>query len=678
MIILDANTSRPLWRFHVLIAMMVCGMGVLVSVLGYRQLAQGDEWTRQMAQSSLRVMKLPSPRGLILDRNGDVLVDNKPSYNVALFLDEFNAGRNMTKLLRSVKDNIKDMKARMKMPVRVNDTAVTNHYRIKGPLPLTVWTDLSPAALAAFEERSPWNPGVDLDIEPVRVYPFGPLACHVLGYVGKPETEEEDEDVDFDSVGRRAFTSPSAVGKAGIEAWMDAELQGIAGRRAIRLNAAGLKETEIQNIAPTPGKNVVLSIDREMQMIVEEVFTGYRGACVLLDPRNGDVLAMASVPSFNPNMFVPAIRAVDWRALQKDQQKPLINRAIQAMYSPGSSFKVIAALAGLESGAITTKSVIDCPGFFSIGGKEMACWEKSGHGPMKLYDAITMSCNVFFYNVGQRCGSKLVDMASAFGLGQATGIPLDHESAGLLPSDAHMRRTQKRSLSAGDFVNMAIGQGTLNVTPLQMAVVAEAFANGGTIYKPRLVLRVETAEGEIDEDFPPAIVGSIPASPEHIQFVREAMLNVVENGTGRRAGIPKVKVAAKTGSAQFTVRDRVTGEAVKQTRAWMIAFMPYEDPKYAIAIIAEGGEAGGTTVGPFVGTIFRKLLELEQERGKPRRPAAVAAVPVNEKIEGLEGEASGEYMDENVKVAPPSGINDANDATEAPPQALPAEKVQLP
>ncbi len=668
-----------MWRLYVLSLMIVGGLAVLLLSLAYRQLAQGEYWTAQAAQGSTRVVKLPASRGIILDRTGKVvLVDNRPSYNVALFLDEFGAGRKEQKLLDKVQVSVKRLKERMKMPVHVNDQIVRVHYKLRGPLPLTVWNDLSPAAMAAFEERYPWMPGVDRDVTPGRVYPFGTLASHILGYVGKPENEEDESEMDFDSAGRNAFSQPSVVGKAGIEAAMDRELQGMSGRRVIRLNAAGLKEAQIQDMPPTPRNRGVFSIDREIQTIVEEAFTGYRGACVVMDPRNGEVLAMASVPDFNPNLFVPAIRKADWQALQKNAEHPLMNRAIQADYEPGSSFKVIASLAGLEGG-INPKKTTECLGTFYLGDKPFKCWSTGGHGDMNMREAITMSCNVYFYTLGSRIGgAKIAEMADAFGLGKITGIPMEHESPGILPTEAWKRKKNPRDRwTTGDSVNMAIGQGSLGVTPLQMAVVAATLANGGTVFQPRLVLRVETPRGNTVTDFPPAIRGHIPATPEHIQFVREAMLNVVENGTGKKAAVDKVQVAAKTGSAQHMGRDPATREWIKQTRAWMIAFAPFNEPRYAIALVAEGGESGGNTAAPFVGKIFKRLFQFEQGHKTPPPPAAVAAIPVNEKIEGLEGEVSGELMDENTRISIPK-TNTEEDPSDAPPPSFPAEKVNIP
>jgi len=546
----DNKEANPRLRIYLMMGMFVIGMGILLVAIAYRQLIEGNYWSAQMAQSSMRTVKLPAPRGKILDHNGVILVGNRPSYNVALYLDEFGISRSRkNKLIAAVKLSVDELRKRMKMSVNVDERVVRVHYDQRGPLPLTVWNDLSPAALAAFEERSPWMKGVDLQIEPVRVYPFGNLASHLLGYVGKPESNKQELENMYDSEGRRAFAQPTAIGKTGIEAMLEKELRGKPGERIIRLNAAGFKESEVKSEDPIPGRNVVLTIDQEIQNIVEESFTGYRGACVILDPRNGDVLAMASFPSYNPNTFIPAIKRVDWQNLIQDGQKPLINRAIQGSYHPGSTFKVIPALAGLESGIITPHTNIECGGRFHLGPIEFKCWQVGGHGDVRVKEAIQMSCNVFFYTLGRDLGGPpMWEMAKAFGLGQRTGIPLDHESRGLLPTEDWKRTNLPREMArwtAGDSVNMAIGQGFLEVTPLQMAVVVAGIANNGTVYKPRLVDRIETYEGDTVKTFNPEILNKIPVSIDHIQILKRGMLAVTEEegGTGRSARHPKIKIA---------------------------------------------------------------------------------------------------------------------------------------
>lgn len=681
----ENKEQNPKWRIYLMSVMIFSGMVILLVSLAFRQLAQGTYWSDQMASSSTRTVKVPAPRGKILDRNGVILVGNRPSYNVALYLDEFGISRNQKKkLVAAVEQSVEELKRRMKMSANVDKKVVLVHYDQKGPLPLTVWNDLTPAALAAFEERSPWMKGVDLQIDPVRVYPFGNLASHLLGYVGKPETSKQDSPDLYDSSGRRAFSQPVTIGKTGIEASLEADLKGLPGERVVRLNAAGYKESEVSNEEPKPGRNVVLTIDQDIQTIVEESFTGYQGAVIVLDPRNGDVLALASFPSYNPNTFIPAIKKADWKNLIEDNQKPLINRAIQGRYHPGSTYKVITALAGLEGGYINSQTAVECAGKFYLGPIEFKCWQTGGHGDVHLKEALQMSCNVFFYTLGKQMGGDpLWNMSRAFGLGKKTGIELNQESAGLLPDEDWKRANQPDQMArwtAGDSVNMSIGQGFLEVTPLQMATVVAAVANGGTVYKPRLVDHVESYEGEMVRKIEPTVVNKIPASAENIKIVKAGMLSCVEDdgGTGHSAKHSKYKIAGKTGSAQSPAKDPNTGEWFKRTTTWMISFAPYEEPRYAIAMVAEAGDSGGHTCGPFTGAIYKKIFELEEQRKTPKPPASVVALPVSEKVAGSEGDVSGEILgvDNNAPTTPMK--EEEEDDSGAPPVAYPAEKVDAP
>jgi penicillin-binding protein 2 len=693
--ILNTPEEPPAWRPYLFIFVVVGGLITLLITTGFRQLAQNATWSDKMAVGSTRAVKIPAPRGKILDRNGVVLADNRPSYNVALYLLEFDSGRDVKKLTKGVRKSIEELRRRMQLSVRVNDEVIRRHYDQKGPLPLTVWNDLSPAALAAFQERSPWHKGIDLQIEPVRVYPYKNLCSHILGHVGKPEQTQEEENIDFDTLGRRVFSQPTFVGKSGIEKGFDSVLQGTPGFKEIHFSAAGLVEKENLRAQPTPGDNVILTLDHDIQTIVEEAFTGYRGACVVVDPRNGDVLAMASAPSYDPNLFVPFIRKKDWQNLIRDPENPLLNRAIQGSYSPGSTFKVIGALAGLKGGVIAPTTSAECAGRYYLGPIEFKCWQLGGHGDVDLRQAITISCNVYFYNLGSKLGGpRLWEMGDAFGLGQKTGIPLDFESSGILPNEEWKRsKNANDRWTTGDSVNMAIGQGALNVTPLQMAMVSAALANSGTLYQPRLILRTESAispsdgnhhslDRTMDEkenaivEFLPKPISTVPVSAEDMKFVREAMLNVVVEGTGKNAAQEKIQVAGKTGSAQFKVRNPETGELVKQTRAWMISFAPYQEPRYAIALIAEGGESGGHTAAPMVGAIYKRLFQLEEDRKKPTPPPSIAAIPITGTVSGSEGEISGDFAEVPQTDFPIPVVQEEEGVEELPPININLERMR--
>ena len=631
------------WRIWLVSAAMLIGIAILACSLWATQILRGSTYVTELNRQSYLRVRLPGARGRIVDRNGMPLVDNRPSYNIALFMDDLGIKQRNTELLQKVREQVDMLKQTMNIDVRVRDSAVKVHYDKRRPLPLTLWQDLTPATLAAFSERGPWNQGVKLIVEPVRQYTFGSLAAHILGHVGKPETSDQQDIGDYN------YYQVDLIGKSGIEKDYDEYLRGEPGTVAQQLDARRNKISEFVAKPARSGDNVALSIDHEIQMILENVFqtAGYNGAVIVVDPKNGDILGMLSWPEFDPNWFVPSITRDRWTALQTNPNQPLQNRAIQSTYSPGSTFKVPVALAALERGIVTPATTFNCPGYFSLGNITFKCWSTSGHGVMDIRNAIRMSCNVFFYNVGNHFGPQAMSQAIIdFGFGQKTGINLENENPGLVPTDEWQKRIThglQQKMSHGEAVNMAIGQGALNVTPIQMVMMYAAVANGGTLYKPRLVTRIEDSEGKVVKEFPPEIRLQLPVLKQNINIVREGMLAVVADGTGKRAQVPGVRIAGKTGSAQFKGIDRNTGVIVKRTRTWFDSFAPYESPRYAMVIMAEGGESGGGTCAPLASKIYEELFKLEKRREAGKAPLTVPAKAVSPSE--IPGEIGGEFIE---------------------------------
>lgn len=631
------------WRIWLVSAGMLFGIGVLLLALWVTQIVRGATYVVDLNRQSYLRVRLPGSRGRIVDRNNVPLVDNRPSYNIALFMDDLGIKSRNKELLPKVQEQVDMLKQTMNIDVRVRDSAVKVHYDKRRPLPLTIWQDLTPATLAAFSERGPWNQGVKLIVEPVRQYTFGSLAAHILGHVGKPETSDQQD------IGEYNYYQVDLIGKSGIEKDYDEFLRGEPGTIAQQLDARRNKISEFVAKPARSGNNVVLSIDHEIQMILENVFPtcGYNGAVVVVDPKNGDILGLLSWPEFDPNWFVPSITRDRWSALQTNPNQPLQNRAIQSTYSPGSTFKVPVALAALERDIINTDSRFTCSGYFSLGNITFKCWDTHGHGVMDVRNAIRMSCNVFFYNVGNRFGPQAISQAMRdFGYGQRTGINLENENPGLVPTDewqARVTRGMQKKMSHGESVNMAIGQGALNVTVIQMAMMYAAVANGGTLYKPRLVTRIEDPSGKVVKEFLPEARLQLPVSRQNLDVVREGMLAVVADGTGKRAQVPGVKIAGKTGSAQFKGIDRNTGVIVRKTRTWFDSFAPYDDPRYAIVVMAEGGESGGGTCAPMAQKIYDELFKLEKRREAGKAPTVVPAIAVQPSE--LPGDIGGEFIE---------------------------------
>src|SRR5437773_1841278 len=469
--------------------------------------------------------------------------------------------------------------------------------------------------MAKFSEHDVGLPGVDIAIKPVRSYIYGALAAHLLGYVGMPD------DVDKEEARKFTFYQADVEGKSNIEKSMDEYLRGKPGMQYLRKSAKGTIEGILREDPPQQGANVFLTLDARIQSIAEEALRAVgRGGAVVVDPNNGNILAMASVPSFDPNKFIPSIKAKDWKALQKDEADPLVNRAISAL-PPGSTFKLITSLGGLRRGLVNNR--YNCGGGVSYGDHFFQCWvaEKHyTHGTLGLADAIKVSCDAFCYQHGNGAGSQSIDtVGKMLGIGEESGLRLTGEQTGNLPGPEWMRihHSQER-WSQAQTANVSIGQGYTLVSPLQLAMAYATIANGGICYYPRLVDKVLKQDGSpvLDEHGNVAVPQTPQVrsdlrkelSPDKIELVRKGLWKVVneDGGTGGRARLKDVQVAGKTGTAQATDRGH------KDTVAWFACFAPFENPKYVVAVMVQGGEHGGSVAGPVATRILERALALDE------------------------------------------------------------------
>ena len=542
---------------------------------------------------------MPGMRGRLYDRNGEVMADNRPSYGVALYMEELRQPGAWLKTIDRVESMVKELSGIIGVPPVITRADIQSHVRRRLPLPLLAWRDLDDQTLARMAERASTIPGVDIYTEAVRFYPFKKMACHVLGYVGRADPEQNEEEPYH-------YYLPEMIGRAGLEKSLDESLHGEAGGRLVRVDVSGYRRDDIGQREPTAGKDVMLTLDARIQKIAEDALGEAPGAMVVLDPENGDVLAMASTPGYDPNSFVPYIRAEDWAVLSSDPLNPLLNRAAAGAYAPGSTFKPITALGALTSGKYSSGMVFDCPGYFQLGRAVFRCWNHAGHGPLDLHGAIEHSCNVYMFHMALLCGHDFIaHQATALGLGRKTGIELEYESPGLVPDGAWKQRVFRDAWRDGDTCNMAIGQGALTVTPLQLAVATAALANGGRVWKPRLVMGAREPGAEIFTRKQPVLVNSMNWNPRFIRTVREGMRDVVmsPSGTGRAMGIPGVVMAGKTGTAEFGP------STARKRHAWMIAFAPYDRPRYAVVMIIDEGVSGGETAAPKMHRLMSELFQ---------------------------------------------------------------------
>jgi penicillin-binding protein 2 len=627
------------WRLQFLALVILVGLAALIGRLWFVQVAHGPEWTAKIRGSSEATVRIPSVRGEIRDRNGTTLVQNRASYEVDFYLPEMVKGyreRVGPPPLTEYRSTINGMPKDLKEPdiVKIVNTGIVprlddldlardynsvqlqRHYRTNTEVPYSYLKDIDFETMAKFSEHDVGLPGVDITIKPVRSYVYGALASHLLGYVGPPDDTNKEEAKKF------TFYQADVEGKSNVEKAMDEYLKGKPGVRYMRRNAKGQIDGVLREVSPTAGANVNLTIDARIQMIAEEALRAVgRGAAVVVDPNNGNILAMASVPSFDPNAFIPSIKAKDWEALRKDEANPMVNRAVSA-FPPGSTFKLVTTLAGLRKGLAA--KTFNCGGGVSYGDHFFHCWigEKGGsHGTLSVSDAIKVSCNSFFYQFGNAAGIDAIDeTGDSLGLGKTSGIEITTESPGVLPGPDWMRIHYPRERwSQAYTANVSIGQGYDLVTPLQLAMVYATVANGGVSYYPKLVQSVTSmVDGKpiLNEKGEP-VVNPAPRihhdlrfdiPTQQIQLARRGLWKVVneDGGTGGRARLQGVQVAGKTGTAQAMT------EGKKDTIAWFACFAPYDNPKYTIVVMVQGGEHGGSVAAPIATRILERTLAMDQ------------------------------------------------------------------
>ncbi len=630
-------TSRVRIQFVALV--MLVGMGALGLRLWWIQVAHGAEWTSQLRGSSQATVRIPSVRGEIKDRNGVTLVQNRASYEVDFYLPEMVKGyrerfgspplseyraiiNGMPKdqkepdIIKIVNDGIVPRLNDLDLARDYNAAKLQRHYRNDTEVPFSYIKDIDFPTMAKFSEHDVGLPGVDIAIKPVRSYVYGALAAHILGYVGMPD------DINKEEASKFTFYQQDVEGKSNIEKTMDEYLRGKPGVRYLRKNAKGTIEGVLREDPPQQGANVFLTIDTRIQAIAEEALRAVgRAGAVVVDPNNGNVLAMATVPSFDPNTFIPSIKAKDWKALQKDEGDPLVNRAISAL-PPGSTFKLITALSGLRGTKNLAGAKYSCGGGVSYGDHFFQCWvaEKHyTHGTLGLPDAIKVSCDSFFYQYGNAASIQSIDqIGKMLGIGEESGLQLTGEQTGNMPGPEWMQihHPQER-WSQAQTANVSIGQGYTLVSPLQLAMAYATIANGGVCYYPRLVDKILKQDGSpvLDERgnpaaAPPRVRSDLrqEISPDKIELVRKGLWKVVneDGGTGGRARLKDWMVAGKTGTAQATDRGH------KDTVAWFACFAPFDHPKYVVAVMVQGGEHGGSVAGPIATRIIERTLALDE------------------------------------------------------------------
>jgi len=558
------------------------------------QVVQTQDFSRDQARQSIRRVQVPGPRGRIYDRNGVCLAENRASYCVAYYAEEFRKRGRWINTINAVNEDIDRLAGVLGIPREISYAAVSNHVIRSLPMPLLAWRDVDEVTLARWAEQAEDFPGVDVYVQPERSYPQGGLAAHVLGYVKRdrplkrPADELDPVLVEMfgtNSIERTHFYLPEMIGANGIERQYNGWMTGELGEQLIRVDARGYKHKVWQGRPEKAGMDLRLTLDVRVQYALERSLRGLRGAGVVIDPRNGEVLVLASAPAYDPNEFLPRIPPDLWIRLNEDEARPLYNRAVQGRYAPGSTFKPVTALAAMMQPGFRPEAEHGCDGVFVLGTMRLRCWNTYGHGAVSFRKAMEQSCNSYFCSLANTMGyGPIYEQARMLGLGVRLGIDLPSENPGLLPTDEWKQQFRKDRWRPGDTCQIAIGQGMLVTTPLQMAAMTAAIANGGTLYRPHLVSH--GAGGEV--------IRRIPWTPRAVEMVQAGMHDVAKYGTGRRVQIRGTEVSAKTGTAEVDVRGR------RQKNVWVTAFAPSEAPTVAVAIVVEDGMSGGQTVAPMI------------------------------------------------------------------------------
>ncbi len=573
--------------------------GLLCLRLWFLQIVEGGNYRKLSENNRIRIQKIATPRGLVLDSGWRVLAGNRPSFNISLVPQyTLNSDEELKRLAELLHSDLAQLKQKVA------------GARGRPPFePITLKTDVSRGNLALVLTHRLDLPGIVVEPIPVRYYPLGTLASHLLGHLGEIGPRELARP-DF-----ALYKMGDFVGKSGIEQMLELQLKGIDGGYQTEVNAVGYKINIMGEVDPIPAHNVVLTINADLQKTAEAALGDKSGAIVVVDPQNGRVLAMASSPAFNPNSFAYGISPRDWAEIVNNPEHPLMNRCIQSTYPPGSTYKIITAAAAIEEGLIEKDTEFFCGGSFRCGNRSYRCWKKQGHGKVDLFKGVVESCDVYFYNLGSLLGPDLLaKYAKGFGFGITTGIDLKDEKAGLIPNSDWYQGRYGIPWQAGESLSVAIGQGSNQVTPLQLVMAYAAIANGGILYRPFCVDKIVSVDGEILKKFSPSVRGRLPLSRNSINFLRECLAGVVNSptGTGGNARLPYVEVAGKTGTAQVVSMPRgvlpsLAGKFLDH--AWFVAFAPKDTAEIAVVVLVEHGGHGGSTAAPIAKTIISTCAE---------------------------------------------------------------------
>lgn len=582
---------------------------IILSRLWFLQFIEVDRLKAMSENNRLRFIPVAASRGALLDRNGKVIVNNTPSFSLAVIPNEVKD-----------KDILLDHVARILSLDRGELLVKWEKGKRRAKyFPIILASGLSRDQVEYFEENALNLSGLEIEVKPVREYPGVTLASHLLGYIAEV-SEKELAVPEFAD-----FNPGDYIGKNGIERSYEKYLHGDDGGRQIEVDARGRYLRTLSETLPVTGQSLVLTIDLDLQKATEKALGDKAAAVVVMDVSNGDILSFASSPGFDPALFTRRMPPEQWQAYLEDKRRPLENKALKGQYPPGSTFKVITALAGLAEGLIDENTTVNCSGEYKLGNATFRCWNKKGHGQVNLRGALRESCDVYFYKLGERLGvDRIALYAKKFGFGEPLGVGIDNEKSGFIPTTGWKEKKTGIKWFAGETLSVAIGQGSVTATPIQLAAMTAGLATDGKIYRPHLVRKILDRDGKTVKEFLPELLKNIDLKPDHYRLVKEGLWAVVNEprGTGAAARLYEVKVAGKTGTSQVVkMKEKKVALAYQhRDHALFVAFAPYDKPEIAVAVVVEHGEHGGGAAAPIAGQVLRNYFEA---KGVIKRPVAV-------------------------------------------------------
>ncbi len=588
----------------IVLLIIVLAGGLLLVRLWYLQVIKGEYFNQLSQNNHIRVRRIRALRGIIYDRHHHILADNHPGFSLSIIPENISNIEKVSTELGKYLDglDLDDIINRFK--------AIPNHLKYR---PLKIRNNLTRDELARLEAHKVDLPGMLIEVEPVRNYPYDQQCAHLIGYQGFIN-EQELTQPSYES-----YYPDDLVGRSGIEAQYEELLRGADGKRQVEVNAVGRELHSHVSQPAVAGSDITLTIDIELQSYIYELMKDKVGSAVAIDPHTGEILAMVSTPSFSNNLFATRIKQEDWRKISEDPLRPLQNRAIQGQYPPGSTFKVIMAAAALEDGVVTPNTVFTCVGYFQLGSSKFRCWNKYGHGKVNLSRSLKESCDVYYYNLACKIPiDRIAHYCAFFGLGKKSGITLPQEKGGFIPTSSWKLKHFHDQWYRGETLSTSIGQGYVLTTPLQMAAAYVPFANGGIYYRPQIVAEIsDPLSGEtrhINHEGQP-----IPVGAKHFELIRNALWRVVNerHGTAHasRITVPGWEMAGKTGTAQVIAQPAEKLKSKKELpwkfrdHAWFVGFAPFRDPSIVISVVVEHGGHGGSAAAPIVKQAIIHYLE---------------------------------------------------------------------